>query len=63
MVCGMRGAPGFKQWPDPVDGMWKIELLRYLGKVFDLSILVETGTCEGVTPFFLHDDFRDIYTI
>lgn len=59
----MRGAPNFHQWPDPVDGMWKINLLRWLGQEMKIDILVETGSCEGVTPFNLKSDFRAIYTI
>jgi hypothetical protein len=58
-----KGAPGFKQWPDAVDGNWKIELLRYLGSVTGISTLVETGTCEGVTPWNLQNDFKEIYTV
>jgi hypothetical protein len=59
----MKGAPGFTAWPDSVDGMWKIELLRWLGKAFGIKTLVETGTCEGITPFNLHNDFEQIFTI
>lgn len=59
----MRGAPNFTQWPDPVDGKWKIEMLRWLGQLTGIRTLVETGTCEGVTPFNLKDDFGEIHTI
>ncbi len=38
-------------------------MLRWLGKTFNLQVLVETGTCEGSTPMALHTDFRKIYTI
>lgn len=60
---GFKGAPNFVKWPDPVDGMWKIGLLRWLGQVTGIKTLVETGTCEGVTPFNLKDDFDEIHTI
>ena len=59
----MKGAPNFIKWPDSVDGMWKINLLRWLGREMKIDTLVETGTCEGVTPFNLKDDFKSIYTI
>lgn len=59
----MKGAPNFTKWPDPVDGMWKINLLRWLCSETGVDVLVETGTCEGVTPFNLKDDFREIHTI
>lgn len=59
----MRGAPNFRAWPDPVDGMWKINLLRWLHQVTYIDVLVETGTCEGVTPFNLKSDFKLIYTV
>jgi len=59
----MRGAPGFRKWPDPVDGMWKIEMLHWLRYETGVDVLVETGTCEGVTPFNLHRDFRQIFTV
>lgn len=59
----MRGAPNFTKWPDSVDGQWKIELLRWLRQTTGIDVLVETGTCEGVTPFNLKHDFREIHTI
>lgn len=59
----MKGAPNFKQWPDSVDGRWKMEFLRWLGKITGIKILVETGTCEGVTPHFLQNDFTEIHTV
>lgn len=59
----MKGAPDFKEWPDAVSGMWKIELLRWLGSITGIKILVETGTCEGVTPWNLQNDFDRIYTV
>ena len=59
----MKPSPNFKQWPDAVDGKWKWELLRWLRYETGVDILVETGTCEGVTPYNLHDDFREIHTI
>jgi hypothetical protein len=59
----MRGAPDFKAWPDPVNGMWKIELLRWISQVANIDTLIETGTCEGITPWNLRNDFRKILTI
>lgn len=59
----MKGAPNFKQWPDPVDGMWKIEFLHWLGKTTGVKTLIETGTCEGITPWNLREDFDRIHTI
>jgi len=59
----MRGAPNFRAWPDAVDGRWKWEFLRWLGSITGIKTLVETGTCEGVTPFNLKGDFDRIYTI
>ena len=59
----MKPAPNFKQWPDAVDGIWKIELLRWLGQQTKIDILFETGTCHGVTPRMLNQDFAEIYTI
>ena len=47
----MKDAPNFKQWPDSVDGLWKIELLRWLRYETGVDILVETGTCEGVDVY------------
>lgn len=58
----MRGAPGFKAWPDPVDGRWKWELLAWLGATCGIDTLIETGTCEGSTPFALASNFKEIYT-
>lgn len=59
----MKGAPNWLKPGDPVNGVWKQDLLRWLGKLFNLRVLVETGTCEGSTPIALHNDFRDIYSI
>jgi hypothetical protein len=59
----MKAAPHFVKWPDPVHGMWKIDLLDWLGKITGLKTLIETGTCEGVTPFFLRNDFEAIHTL
>ena len=59
----MKSAPGFKKWPDAVNGEWKLEFLRWLAKETHIQTLVETGTCEGVTPYFLRNDFSQIYTI
>ena len=59
----MKGAPNWTKPGDPVNGVWKQDLLRWLGKLFNLRVLVETGTCEGSTPMALYKDFREIYTI
>ena len=53
---GFKGAPNFKQWPDSVDGVWKIEFLRWLGKITGIQTLIETGTCQGVTPWNLQNN-------
>jgi hypothetical protein len=39
------------------------ELLRSFGAIYDLNILVETGTNEGKTPLALQNSFAEIYTI
>jgi hypothetical protein len=59
----MQGAPHFVKWPDSVNGMWKIDFLRWLGKITGITTLVETGTCEGITPWNLRNDFREMHTI
>ena len=59
----MIGAPGFKQWPDAVNGEWKLSLLRWLQGITGIDILCESGTCEGITPARLQDCFREIHTI
>jgi hypothetical protein len=59
----MKPAPNFKQWPDAVDGRWKINFLRWLQSQTGIQVLLETGTCEGITPANLHDCFREIHTI
>jgi hypothetical protein len=59
----MRGAPNFKEWPDPVSGEWKLDLLRWLQKETHIDAMIETGTCEGITPWRLQDCFRKILTV
>lgn len=59
----MKTCPHWNRPGDSVNGQWKWELLRYLGKTFNLKTLVETGTCEGSTCRALVDDFTNIYTI
>jgi hypothetical protein len=38
-------------------------LIRDFGKNYKLNTLVETGTNDGGTPWYLKDDFAQIYTI
>lgn len=57
------GAPNFTAWPDPVDGRWKIRFLEWLQEVTKIEMLLETGTCHGVTPQCLSEKFKNIYTI
>jgi hypothetical protein len=59
----MKGAPNFIAWPDAVSGLWKIDFLRWLQQQTEIRYFVETGTCEGITPMYLHDYFIDLYTI
>lgn len=59
----MKKAPNWSSPKDPVNGIWKQDLLRYLGEEFDLRILVETGTCEASTIEALHNDFDEIHSI
>lgn len=59
----MKPAPNFTAWPDAVSGEWKLELLRWLREQTGIEVLIETGTCEGVTPYRLRDEFKLIYTI
>lgn len=59
----MRSAPNWSQPGDPVDGVWKEDLLRYLGALFGITVLVETGTCEGSTIAKLHSNFEQIHSI
>jgi hypothetical protein len=56
----MKGSPS---WPEEIPGEWKIEFLRWLGNVTGVKTLIETGTCEGVTPYRLRNDFDLILTI
>jgi hypothetical protein len=59
----MRPAPQWQKPGDPVEGIWKEELLRYLGTTFNLQVLIETGTCEGSTIYAVHDAFREIHSV
>lgn len=59
----MKKCPNWNSPEDSVSGKWKQDLLRYLGKQFNLDILIETGTCEGATCQALADDFKIIFTI
>lgn len=59
----MIPAPGWKKPGDIVYAPWKVDLLRYLGSLFKIPILVETGTCEGATIVPLHDNFQYIYSV
>ncbi len=58
----MRGAPNWRCTSDPVDGVWKQDLLRWIGRELSIPTLVETGTCEGSTPAALANDFSEIYS-
>jgi len=58
----MRKAPNYTLG-NAVDGIWKQELLTYLGKTFNLSTLIETGTCDGGTLGAIYQNFSDIHTI
>jgi hypothetical protein len=59
----MRRAPNWNTPEDPVDGVWKEDLLRYLGELFEIPVLVETGTCEGSTILAVHASFKEIYSV
>lgn len=39
------------------------EVLREYGKLYNLHVLIETGTNDGGTPWALRDDFDRIFTI
>ena len=58
----MRKAPNYILG-EAVDGIWKRELLVYLGKHFNLKTLIETGTCDGGTLSGILHEFDDIHTI
>lgn len=59
----MKGAPDFVKWPDAVSGVWKFELLKWLGQTFNIKTLIESGTCEASTPLALERFFDNIYTV
>src|SRR5271165_7194980 len=42
---------------------WKRALLIRLGKMFDLKILVETGTCMGDTVETVRTHFEDVFSV
>ena len=58
----MRKAPNWVRG-EAVNGIWKQDLLKYLGEYFNLKTLIETGTCEGGTLSGIFDNFDDIHTI
>lgn len=58
----MRKAPNYVPG-EAVDGIWKRELLVYLGQEFNLKTLIETGTCDGGTLLGVLHAFDDIHTI
>jgi hypothetical protein len=45
------------------NGIWKQQLLIYLGSTFDLKILIETGTCDGGTLGGVYHAFDNCYSI
>jgi len=59
----MKGAPNWKSNKDSVDGMWKIQLLIWLGQTFHIRHLIETGTCHGTTPAVSWTFFDTVNTI
>lgn len=58
----MRKSPNYVVG-EASDGIWKRELLVYLGKEFNLKTLIETGTCDGGTLLGVLHAFDDIHTI
>ena len=48
---------------EAVNGYWKQELLTWLGKEFDLEVLIETGTCDGGTLGGVYKHFNQCYSI
>lgn len=58
----MKPAPNYIPGYAP-DGKWKEELLKYLAKIFDLKIFVETGSCEASTLLAVHKSFEQCYSI
>lgn len=58
----MRPCPNWTKPGDPVCGVWKMDLLRWLGQRFDLDTLIETGTSEGSCIVALQHDFKKIYS-
>ena len=58
----MRKAPNWVKG-EAVNGIWKQELLKYLGEYFNLKTLIETGTCDGGTLSGVFENFDDIHTI
>lgn len=59
----MKPAPNWQCTSDPVDGIWKQDLLRWIGKELSIPTLFETGTCEGSTPAAVFNDFGGIYSV
>ncbi len=48
---------------EAVDGIWKQDLLKFLGTTFKLKTFIETGTCDGGTLGGIFQSFEDIHTI
>lgn len=58
----MRAAPNYEQTKS-VNGKWKMELLIWLGKTFDIKIFCETGCCEASTLLAVHNSFNHCYSV
>lgn len=48
---------------DAPSGIWKQELLKWLGKLFNIRIFVETGTCDGGTLGGVYEAFDECHSI
>lgn len=48
---------------EAVNGIWKTDLLKYLSRIFNLRVLVETGTCQASTLLAVKDSFDKCYSI
>jgi hypothetical protein len=59
----MRGAPDWKQTGDSVQGAWKAQLLIWLGGLFNIRTLVETGTCDGYTVETCAPHFDSVHSM
>lgn len=58
----MRKVPNYIHG-EAVDGVWKQELLVYLGQYFVLKTICETGSCDGGTLGAIYQYFDECYTI